>query len=311
MLDSGADFDAALAKADAACFTAKQLGGNRIQVSLADDDAVAEQRAAMHWVMRLNEAMDSERFELACQSIVPVHPHPDGGRHFEILLRLRDANGLQMPPGYFVPAAERFGLGVRLDRHVIERTLDWLERHPRAVAQTRMCSINISAAAVVDDEFVEFLRERLARCQISPQQLCFEITETSAVHDIARAQRFIREVRRLGCKLALDDFGTGFCSFAYLRELDVDYFKIDGRFVREVDTDPLSVHIVQAIANIAKVLGKQTVAECAETVSVQRRLRSLGVDHIQGFGIDEPTPIDRYFSGPEPSLEQLEGAQPA
>jgi EAL domain-containing protein (putative c-di-GMP-specific phosphodiesterase class I) len=128
-----------------------------------------------------------------------------------------------------------------------------------------------------------------------PEKLCFELTETSALRDLARAQHFIQRVRALGCRFALDDFGTGFCSFGYLRSLDVDFFKIDGSFVRDVDSSPLSLAIVRSIADIGRVMQKETIAECAESEAIRQRLMELGVDFAQGYAIDEPMPIERYF----------------
>jgi EAL domain-containing protein (putative c-di-GMP-specific phosphodiesterase class I) len=135
---------------------------------------------------------------------------------------------------------------------------------------------------------------------VPAHQICFEITETSAIRNLARAQYFIQAVRGLGCRFALDDFGAGFCSFAYLKTLDVDYFKIDGSFVREVATSPMALAIVRSIAEIARVMRKQTIAEFAETESIRQHLTALGVDYAQGFAIDEPTPIAEYFAGPPP-----------
>jgi EAL domain-containing protein (putative c-di-GMP-specific phosphodiesterase class I) len=292
-----AEFSHLLAQADTACFAAKERGGNRIEsVTPGRSGAVEARSAAMRWALRLNEAMDEDHFELYCQSIAPLRSLHGRERHFEILLRLRDReSGELLPPGQFIPAAERFGLGMRLDRHVVERTLAWFERNPEAAARVQMCSINLSAASVDDERFLAFLQKRLPRSPIDPTRLCFELTETSALRDLSRAQAFIQAVRALGCRFALDDFGTGFCSFGYLRSLDVDYFKIDGSFVREIDSSPLALAIVRSIADIGRVMKKETIAECAETEVIRRRLMVLGVDYAQGYAVDEPMPIAAYF----------------
>jgi len=301
----GADFGALLARADAACFTAKELGGNRVQIAHLGEAAVEERTNAMQWAIRLRSALDEDRFLLYCQTIAPLRtPAEAGRRRFEILLRLTDPlTGAVLAPAQFVAAAERFKLGVRLDRYVVERTLNWLERNPSALAQVECCSINLTAAALSDEEFASWLRGRIARAPIGPERFCFEITETSAVRDLAHAQHLIQSVRALGCKFALDDFGAGFCSFAYLKALDVDYFKIDGSFVREVAVSPLSLAIVRSIAEIARVLRRQTVAEFAETDTIRQHLLALGVDYAQGFAIDEPMPIERYFALPPATAE--------
>lgn len=291
------DFSELLAKADAACYTAKERGGNRMEtISPGRGAAVEERSASMRWALRINEALEHDRFVLFCQSIAPLRSFDGHARHFEILLRLRDAEtGALLLPGQFIPAAERYGLGVKLDSHVVDRTLRWFERNPEAGERVGMCSINLCAASVDDERFLAFLQKRLEKSSLRPERLCFELTETSALRDLARAQHFIQAVRALGCRFALDDFGTGFCSFGYLRSLDVDYFKIDGSFVREVETSPLALAIVRSIADIGRVMQKETIAECAETEAIRCRLIELGVDYAQGYAVDEPMPIERYF----------------
>jgi diguanylate cyclase (GGDEF)-like protein len=301
----GSDYSELLSRADAACFGAKELGGNRLQRSGAGD-AVAGRATAMRWAVRLTEGLERDHVRLFCQSIVPLAPGLPAGRHCEVLIRLHDPEQDRiLPPAQFVAAAERFRMGPRLDRYVVERTLGWLDAHPEAAAGLDMCGINLCAASVDDADFPRFLRERLAASSVPPSKLCFEITETSAVRDLADAQRFIGKVRALGCRLALDDFGTGFCSFAYLKALDVDFFKIDGSFVREIDSSPLALSIVRAIADIARGIDKHTIAEFVETPSITERLRQLGVDYAQGYAIDTPQPIDRFFARRPEALETL------
>jgi diguanylate cyclase (GGDEF)-like protein len=298
------DYPSLLAQADAACFGAKELGGNRVR-TVVSGEAARERSSAMLWAMRLTTALEHDNFKLYCQTISPLTDHPDRGRHFEVLTRMTDPQtGQLLQPDQFVAAAERFRLGTRLDRHVIELTLSWLESHPEALAEVELCGINLCAASVNDPEFLLFLRRRLAGSAVPRGKLCFEITETSAIRDLGEARRFIDGVRALGCRLALDDFGTGFCSFAYLNALDVDYFKIDGSFVRELDTSPLSLSIVRAIADIARGINKRTVAEFVENDAIRQQLALLGVDYAQGYVIDQPTPIDQYFAAPPPGLRQ-------
>jgi EAL domain-containing protein (putative c-di-GMP-specific phosphodiesterase class I) len=201
-----------------------------------------------------------------------------------------------MMPGQFMPAAERFQLGTRIDREVIARTLGWLESHPREASTVSTCAINLSGEALGDEGFLVFLSDRLRRSPFPADRLCFEITETSAVRDLARAQRFITQLRELGCRFALDDFGTGFCSFNYLRALDVDYFKIDGSFVRDMDSSPLAEAVVRSINEIAHVLDKKSIAEHTQSERDRQALLSLGVDYAQGYAIDRPRPIDEYFA---------------
>ena len=320
-----------LSLADAACFTAKELGGNRVVLASLEPGEMHERTQAMHWALRIREAIDGNLFEIDCQSIAPLHDHPLGapgvvppaplarpyasgapgvvppaplarpyaseGRHFEVLLRMRDPRtGERLAPDHFIPAAERFQLGVALDRHVVNLTLGWLESRPDAAAQVHTCAINLTAASLVDEGFGIFLYHRVRNSRLPAYKLCFEVTETSAVRDLARAQGLITKMRSLGCAFALDDFGTGFCSFNYLRSLDVDYFKIDGSFVRDLESSPLSTAVIRSITDIAHVLNKQTIAEHTENDAIFTALRDLGVDYAQGFGIHRPEPIEQYFA---------------
>lgn len=290
------DPGALLAQIDAACFTAKELGGGRMQRADSGEQAVRERTSAMHWVMRINEALEQDRFELFCQGITPLHGEQKG-QHFEVLLRKREpATGALLAPTEFIAAAERFGLSARLDTWVVDRCLAWLEAHPQQASGVRLCSINLSAASLVDPGFARFLRQRLARSSFPPTRLCFEITETGAVSDLGRAVEFIRSVRALGCRFALDDFGTGFCSFSYLPKLEVDLLKIDGSFVREAADSPLALAIVQSIVQIARVTGRQTVAEWVESPQLAAQMRELGLDYAQGYAFSRPQPMAEYFA---------------
>ena len=290
------DYASLLSQVDAACFTAKELGGNRVCVS-ATDTETHQNTEAMRWAVRIREALDHDLFELDCQSIAALHDGSGEGEHFEVLLRMRDpTTGQRLLPGYFIPAAERFRLGTQVDRHVVELVLHWFEARPELAVGVGLCAINLTAASMVDAAFGQYLAKRVQQSAFPASKLCFEITETSAVRDLDRAQHFIDEMRALGCRFALDDFGTGFCSFNYLRSLDVDYFKIDGSFVRELDSSPLATAVIRSITDIAHVLSKHTIAEHTENDAVLATLRTLGVDYAQGYAIDRPQPIAEYFA---------------
>lgn len=290
------DFATLLAQADATCYTAKERGGGRVQLAGPDGGETAAYTEAMRWATRVVRALDEDHFALHCQAVVPLKPEITSGIDFEVLVRLREADGALLPPGLFVAAAERHRLGERLDRHVLGSVLDWLDAHPQHAARIGRCAVNLTAASVDSDAFASWLQRRLARSRLDPSRLCLEITETSAVRSIARAQRFIAEVRALGCRFALDDFGSGFCSFAYLRSLDVDVFKIDGAFVRDLGDSAAALAIVRAIADIARVMDRRTVAECVESETVRERLVALGVDYAQGYALHAPEPIDAFFA---------------
>jgi diguanylate cyclase (GGDEF)-like protein len=286
-----------LSLADAACFTAKELGGNRVVSSSLDPREMQERTKAMRWALRIREAIDRNLFELDCQSITHVRGRGGGGRHFEVLLRMRDPEtGERLAPGHFIPAAERFQLGVALDRHVVNLALGWLEARSEAADSVGLCAINLTAASLVDEGFANFLYHRVKNGRLPAGKICFEVTETSAVRDLDRAQALISRMRSLGCSFALDDFGTGFCSFNYLRTLDVDYFKIDGSFVRDLESSSLSMAVIRSITDIAHVLDKKTIAEHTENDPIFACLRDLGVDYAQGYGIHRPEPIEKYFA---------------
>ncbi|MDI1251866.1 EAL domain-containing protein [Thermomonas sp.] len=288
-------FDELLSLTDAACFAAKELGGNRSFAAASNPDDIRMRTRAMHSAMAAREALDQRRIDLWCQPIVNLCNQQPLQSHFEILVRWRDKDGNLRPPAEMIAAAERYRLGPRLDRYVLDATLTWLEQNPVALAQVEQCNINIGGTTLVDEDFGDYFAARLRRSPLKPEQLCLEITETSVVRDMTRARRFIDRVGDLGCRFALDDFGTGFCSFGYLRELDVDYLKIDGSFVRELGNGGLPEAVVRSITEIAHVLNKRAVAEQAETEAQLEHLRRIGVDYAQGYVFQRPQPIETFF----------------
>jgi diguanylate cyclase (GGDEF)-like protein len=291
------DFAQLLSQADAACFTAKELGGNRICVAGQESTALKDRTEAMQSAILIRQALNGDYFELDCQDILPLTENPGNGRYFEVLLRLRDPHsGELLYPKSFIAAAERFHLGVKIDRYVINMLLSWMESHPNEAETVGACSINLSGASMDDEHFSGFLENRLKRSSFPADKIIFEITETCAMHDLSRAQALIGKLRGIGCRFALDDFGTGFCSFTYLQNLDVDIFKIDGSFVRDLETSQLSKAVIRSITDIAHVLNKTTTAEHCESLELIGLLRRLGVDHAQGFGIHKPQAIAEYFS---------------
>ncbi len=294
-------FDELLSLADAACFAAKELGGNRSFAAASNPDDIRLRTRAMHSAVAAREALDQRRIDLWCQPIVDLRNQQPMQSHFEVLVRWRGKDGNLRPPAEMIGAAERYRLGPRLDRYVLDATLTWLEQNPAALAQVDMCSINIGGTTLVDEDFGDYFAARLRRSSLKPEQLCLEITETSVVRDMIRARRFIGRVGDLGCRFALDDFGTGFCSFGYLRELDVDYLKIDGSFVRELGHGGLPEAVVRSITEIAHVLNKRAVAEQAETEAQLEQLRRIGVDYAQGYVFQRPQPIETFFGLNVPS----------
>jgi EAL domain-containing protein (putative c-di-GMP-specific phosphodiesterase class I) len=288
-------FDDLLSQADAACFTAKELGGNRVFAAASNPDDIRDRTKAMHSAIAAREALDEHRFLLWCQPIIDLRAPTPAHAHFEVLVRWKDGDGQLRAPAEVIAAAERYRMGPRLDRHVVDATLGWLERHPEHAAQVELCGINIGGTSLVDEDFGDYLAARLRRSPLPPGKICLEITETSVVRDMTRARRFIGRLRDLGCRFALDDFGTGFCSFGYLRDLDVDFLKIDGSFVRDLREGGLSEAVVRSITEIAHLLDKQAVAEQVETEAQLQLLHTIGVDYGQGYAFQRPQPIETFF----------------
>jgi len=271
-----------LRDADTACFLAKDRGRNCVHVHVQDDATVSERRQQMAWINRLDAAMADGRLLLARQPI--VHSAGQGAPHWEILLRLRDEDDDIVTPGFFLPAAERFGMMPRLDRFVVERVTDYLVAD---VDGADCYAINLSGVSLGDERLIAFLHERVKLCP-DPARLCFEITETSAISNLAQVREIIGELRNLGCRFSLDDFGTGMASFDYLRSLPVDFLKIDGSFIKDIADNPISLAMVRAVNDIAHLMGMRTVAEFVENHDIAKVLRGIGIDYLQGYAFGRP-----------------------
>ena len=290
--DSGVTLEETLRGVDVACYMAKDKGRNRVQVHQTDDVEFAQRFGEMAWVQRLREAVDKDRFLLFAQEIVPLHGDDPAGAHVELLLRLRDEDGSLVPPGAFIPAAERYGLMPLIDRWVVRSAFETLAKQAAGgSAPIATCAINLSGASFGDETFVEFVRGQFLQHGIAPGTICFEITETSAIADLDRAASFINALQAFGCRFSLDDFGSGMSSFGYLKRLPVDYLKIDGGFVKDILTDRIDRAMVEMIQHIGEVTGKRTIAEFVESAAIAEILRGIGVDYAQGFGIARPRPF--------------------
>jgi len=280
-----------MADADAACYTAKDEGRNCIHVYSADDATLAQRRSEMEWATRLPEALEQGRFELFYQPIEPLHEGLTERRHLELLIRLRDESGALVMPSRFLPAAERYSLSTRVDRWVVATAFDSIARLQARQGHAYQCGINLSGHSLANEDFLAFVLEQLATSGLTPGSVCFEITETAAISNLARAQHFISRLKQEGAVFALDDFGTGLSSFAYLRNLPVDLLKIDGIFVRDIDRDPIQFAMVRSISDMGHVLGMQVIAEFVEDAGIVERLREIGVDYAQGYHIAKPRPL--------------------
>lgn len=282
-----------LSRADAACYLAKEKGRNRVHVYRVDDEEMMQRRGEMHVVTKINDALETGAFALHFQEIASLDGgDPAGKHHYELLIRMRDGNGGWLSPGFFLPAAERYNLAAKIDRWVITTAFNWFIKHPQQLAQLGICSINLSAISLNDKGFYSFIEQEFKRSVIPPSKICFEITETAAITNLHQATAFIRSVRDLGCSFALDDFGSGMSSYGYLKNLPVDYLKIDGVFVRDVMHDPIDRAMVRSINEIGQVLGLKTIAEYVENQEILDEMRSIGLDFVQGYAVGRPAPMD-------------------
>ena len=285
------DHQDVLGKADAACYVAKGHGRNRIQVYRESDDELTLHRGNMRWVNEINAAFEDDRFVLYCQEIVPVFD-TKAATHMEFLLRMQDRDGNIVAPGQFLPAAERFGLIRNIDKWVIQSVFRQLtDLWRRNLLGYKNYSINISGDTLSDAGMLKFICEQVRACQFPVHHICLEVTETAAISNLRQVKKFIDELHKLGVKFALDDFGSGLSSFAYLKELQVDFLKIDGSFVRDIVDDPVDYELTRTINQIGKLMGMQTIAEFVENAAILEKLRAIGVDFAQGFHVSEPRPF--------------------
>ncbi len=295
-----ADINVVMEQADAACVSAKNAGRGRVETYREHDQEHQVRQSQTAWVASIHQALDQSRFHLFVQKIAPLRSGEP--IHYEVLLRMQNEGGQLVPPGAFIPAAERYGMIQRIDRWVVGRALERVGAGLNQSGEEVRVSINLSGASIGDESFWEYIEEQLQVHGVPPSSICFEITETVAISNLSRAVEFLSRLRRLGCHFALDDFGSGVASFAYLKRLPLDYVKIDGHFIRGMYEDALHRTIVESIVRIAAQAGLKTIAEFVEDSVLLDQLKAMGVDFAQGRAVGLPVPIDTLFeAAPEPA----------
>jgi diguanylate cyclase (GGDEF)-like protein/PAS domain S-box-containing protein len=288
-----ADVAGLMSSADVACYSAKDMGRN--QIHLYKDSDASLRHEEMKWVSRISSAVEEERLELFFQPIIGIGKYNDRARgHYELLLRMRDEDGEIVSPDQFIPAAERYNLMSTLDRWVIREALSTLaDREAKGEARYTI-AINLSGTSLSEDRFLEDVIKELEKQKLPSGAVCFEITETAAISNLSRVVHFMKTLKKLGCKFSLDDFGSGLSSFTYLKNLPVDYLKIDGQFIRNVAEDSVDESMVKAISEVGQAMGIETIAERVETKQVLEKLGALGIEFAQGYYIARPTSVRSF-----------------
>jgi diguanylate cyclase (GGDEF)-like protein/PAS domain S-box-containing protein len=294
------DIHSVLAAADDATFLAKEEGGKRIKLYETSDNLFLKRRGEMQWVAKLSKALEENRFELYYQPIVSLS---ESANHVdykgELLIRMIDEEGKTISPADFLPAAERYNMMPSIDRWVIRTAME-IYRQISGFDErnniTRLFTINLSAESIADENFLDYIYEHIKINEVKPENFCFEITETVTITNMAKASKFIHDLKEIGCTFALDDFGSGFSSFGYLKDMPVDYLKIDGSFVKDMDTSQVDRAMVEAINNLGHVMGIQTIAEFVHNQNIIDNLKELRVDYAQGYEISRPKPVKQLFS---------------
>jgi len=297
--DNTLNFTEVLSAADAACYTAKEKGRNRVQYYRPHDSDASVRRYEMEWASRLQRALQNGQFVLYAQRIMSIPEQGLKEDHHELLVRMVDEHGKIVLPMAFIPAAERYSLMASVDQWVIQHAFSTISSLGKGGGTY---AINVSGTSIADERFLEFVREQFKRYRMPSHSICFEVTETAAIANFDKAARFFGEMKSLGCLFSLDDFGAGMSSFGYLRHLPVDFIKIDGSFVKNVAHDDVDRATVQAINDVGHVMGKRTIGEFVDGEMGLAALREIGVDFAQGDWIARPVP---FVAQPVPAARTL------
>ncbi len=285
------DLESLLRNVDSACYVSKKGGRNRVHIASQNDQEVVKYRNDIAGIKTLREALIDERLTLFYQPVFNIKGPTPKMEHCEILLRLRCPQGKLYSPAEFIPLAEKYNIMSDIDRWVVTNVVKWVRAHQDDYEIPRLL-INLSGLSFIDKSFLDFTVQTLSKSGIDTNRIAFEITETAAVDNLDLARDFMNRIKALGCRFALDDFGSGFSTFAYLKNLPIDYLKIDGSLVRHLNTDSVDLEMVRAINEIGHAVGAKTIAEFVENTEITQALKRLGVDYAQGFGLQKPQALD-------------------
>ena len=281
---------------DSACYLAKESGRNCIRKYSDGDDTIIERKGQERWIQHFDKAIESDGLVLYAQPIISLDKTKPKKTSIEVLVRMLDDDGSIIPPNAFLPAVERYDRAYKLDKWIIEKVFEYISSHKKQVSELTKISINLSGQSVAEDDLLPFIQEKSREYRIDSSKICFEITETAAIANLTTAIDLIEQLKDDGFLFALDDFGSGLSSFAYLKTLPVDFLKIDGIFVKDMQTDKVNYAMVKAIHDMSAVLDKQTIAEYVENEAVVELLTEIGVDYGQGFHLGKPEPISNFLS---------------
>ncbi|MBL1142509.1 MAG: EAL domain-containing protein [Proteobacteria bacterium] len=291
--ESTTDLIELMRQADSACYVAKDMGRNRIQIYAPDDSELNKRHSEIKWVTRIPKALNEDSFYLDAQSIESLSDKNE--LHYELLIRLCGDNGEGILPNVFLPSAERFNYISAIDEWVIKKSLTLLAENPGFLDQIKFISINLSGQSLANEKLGDFISNQLSETGVDGKKICFEITETSAIKNLNTATNLIHHLKKYGCSFAIDDFGSGLSSYAYLKNLPVDYLKIDGLFVKDIVNDPIDYALVKSINEVGHILNVKTIAEFVENHETKGMLKAIGVDYVQGYGIAKPVNFEKLL----------------
>ncbi len=284
-----------LSAVDSATFTAKDNGRDNIQIHNVENERISSRRHILDWVGRINVLFEKNLIQFRCQKIAPVHRTINSMPHYEVLLDVQDEEGNKVPLDEFIVAAELYNRILDIDTWVMNYICDWVEERKSRLDKISNLSVNLSGSSFGNPHFMDQVYQRLAKPDFPANKICFEVTETAAMDNLDMAARFMKKLKETGCKFALDDFGSGTSSYAYLRSLPIDYVKIDGAFVKDIANNTNDYAVVKSINEIGHVMGMQTVAEGVEDEFAFQLLHDIGLDYVQGFGVEKPIPLFQLF----------------